>query len=460
MMAFMAARDVESIEKLHPPIVALAAVVQELDAHELAAAVPEVQRCVNTLAEVQRRLAANVHRSDVWALDGYRSPSRWIAQHSCTTVAAARRLHATAVSMHELPHAAAAALDGGLHEVHVREIVRCQRRAPDRFDGEMDLTFTQLALAGDLDAFAVAVRAWHEQADAHESPDPADLPIEAERESFRLDQGFDGWWHGEFRLSPADGAQLNAVIERGIGRYLNARRDGDPSQEPMDLSAMRAQILMDLLDLATRHDPTRASAPDRYHVALTLQADEDGHIQPAESCPPGATCDTTFHRMVIGARGEALDIGRATRDWPGPMRAAIIHRDRRCRWRGCHEPPGHCDVHHCTPWESGGETAVSNGVLLCRWHHTFLHSKGWTVQLDAHQQPIFRRPDGTIRSTAPDAPMHDTAPARSTPALTSHRSPLRSAACVFPSDGPLELAQPASVRPQHPIGLSQDVQLG
>jgi hypothetical protein len=164
----------------------------------------------------------------------------------------------------------------------------------------------------------------------------------------------------------------------------------------LDLPALRAQVLMDLFDLASRHDPAKASAPDRYHVAVVLHTDEAGHIQPVEPCPPGATCDATFYRLVMGAKGEPLDIGRASRDWPAPMRAAIIRRDRRCRWKGCNEPPGHCDVHHCIPWEEQGDTAVTNGVLLCRWHHTFLHSKKWRVRLDPQQQPTFQRPDGAI----------------------------------------------------------------
>jgi hypothetical protein len=395
MLSVMAAGDVETIEKLHQQIVELAEVVGELAPGELSAAAHQLQRCVNSLAEVQRRLVARSHRSEVWALEGFRSPSRWIALHSGATIGTARRVHGQAMAMKELPHASAAALHGVLHEEHVREIVRCQRRSPERFDHTVDESFTAMAASGDLDGFAALVRAWHEQADAQDSPDPADLPAEAEREALRLSEGFDGWWNGEFHLSPANGTLLNELLERGVGRYLQARRDGDLSQEQLNLAAVRAQVLMDLLDLALRHHPAKASAPDRYHVAVIMNLDEHGHVRPVEPIPPGATCDATFYRIVMGTQAEPLDIGRASRDWPAPLRAAIIHRDRHCRWRGCHEPPGHCDAHHCTPWENQGQTAVTNGILLCRWHYTFLHSKRWTVRLDEHQQPTFHRPDGT-----------------------------------------------------------------
>ena len=55
-------------------------------------------------------------------------------------------------------------------------------------------------------------------------------------------------------------------------------------------------------------------------------------------------------------------------------------------------------------WEAGGHTNIGNGLLLCRWHHTFLHSQRWTVELDEHQQPEFRKPDGSRHQLCPRAP--------------------------------------------------------
>ena len=49
---------------------------------------------------------------------------------------------------------------------------------------------------------------------------------------------------------------------------------------------------------------------------------------------------------------------------------------------------------------------MDNGILLCRWHRTFLHSKRWQVRLDASQQPIFTKPDGTLYSPQSSRPRH------------------------------------------------------
>jgi predicted restriction endonuclease len=64
-------------------------------------------------------------------------------------------------------------------------------------------------------------------------------------------------------------------------------------------------------------------------------------------------------------------------------------------------------VHHCTPWEQGGPTAITNGALLCRSHHTFVHQHRWTITLDQHQQPVTRRPDGTEHTVCSQRPQRE-----------------------------------------------------
>lgn len=400
----MSAGIAERIEKLHLEHVEIAPLLDDLAAGDLARALGALQQSVNSLAEVQRRLVARVSASDVWGLDGFRSPAPWIGVHSGLPRHHAARLHRRATTMRALRHASDAALHGVLHEQHVDGIVGCARRAPDRFDDATDETFTAVAAAGDAAAFAAVVRDWHAKADAVDSPDPSDLEPVAAAESMTIGQTLDGRWYGQFALSEENGAQLNAALDRGIAGYVRARRDGDPSVEQLPIPALRAQALMDLVDGGTRRDPRRPAGPDRFHLALTLHADEHGHIRPVEPMPAGATCDAAVYRLVLGSEGQPLDIGRSSRTWPPALRTAIVRRDAHCRFPGCHAPPGHCDIHHCVPWEHGGATSLHNGVLLCRWHHTYLHRQRWTVDLNEHQEPTFRRPDGTEHALHPMRP--------------------------------------------------------
>ena len=395
------AGPVEDIEKLRLQLVDLALAVESAPPEELADLLSVVQRLENSVDELKRRAACGVARSGVYALDGFRSPGRWMALHTGVPHSATNRLARVSKTMSLLRYASEAALDGLLNDAHVQQLVRCHAASPDRFDDEAEVAFTELAATGDLDGFAVAVREWVAAAEATSDAEP---PVEAERGSFKLVEAFEGWWHGELRLSPDDGALVRQAIERRVGRILNSQRQGDPSSKTLSIHALRAQALVDLADADLRSGPGQRSRPDRYHIALTMNVDADGNVAPVGPLPAGALCDANFYRLVLGPESQPLDIGRAQRNWPAPLAAAIIRRDQHCRFPGCDAPPSHCDIHHCTPWEAGGHTNTGNGLLLCRWHHTFLHSQHWTVELDEHQQPEFRKPDGSRHQLCPRAP--------------------------------------------------------
>src|SRR5206468_6819231 len=106
-------------------------------------------------------------------------------------------------------------------------------------------------------------------------------------------------------------------------------------------------------------------------------------------------CDASISRMITKGRSEPLDVGRRTSVIPGPMRRAVIVRDRHCRFPGCDRPPPWCDAHHVVHWADGGTTALANLVLLCRRHHRLVHEGGFHVQM-ADGQAVFAMPDGTL----------------------------------------------------------------
>ncbi len=78
----------------------------------------------------------------------------------------------------------------------------------------------------------------------------------------------------------------------------------------------------------------------------------------------------------------ALDVERITRTIPDGLRRAVAARDLGCAHPGRNRPPSWCEVHHVRAWEDGGETKLSNCVMLCRVHHRLLHRRsGWTVHI-------------------------------------------------------------------------------
>jgi hypothetical protein len=110
---------------------------------------------------------------------------------------------------------------------------------------------------------------------------------------------------------------------------------------------------------------------------------------------------------VLGTKSQILDAGRTSRLVTHGLWLALVTRDRHCAFPGCTRPPVACDAHHIVHWVDGGTTALDNLVLLCRHHHTIVHTTPWQVRinpddhhpeflpparLDPHRRPIRRRP--------------------------------------------------------------------
>ncbi len=103
----------------------------------------------------------------------------------------------------------------------------------------------------------------------------------------------------------------------------------------------------------------------------------------------------TSRRIACGAatvrvahrNGEILSVGRKTRAVPPPIRRALEFREQGCRFPGCTSK--HCEAHHIEHSADGGETKLSNLVLLCRHHHRLLHEGGCSVRMDARAASQF-----------------------------------------------------------------------
>ena len=166
------------------------------------------------------------------------------------------------------------------------------------------------------------------------------------------------------------------------------------------------------------HEPTPATddAPDGH----AGRSGRDPTGSPVDAKPPrptattsnGATispdaaerllCDARLTRIVMNARSQVLDVGRATRTWSPAQRTAITARDRHCRGPGCDRPPDWCHIHHIRWWSKGGRTDLDNGILLCTRHHRLVHEGGWTLSLDpATNQATFTAPHGSRTVTWP-----------------------------------------------------------
>ncbi len=101
--------------------------------------------------------------------------------------------------------------------------------------------------------------------------------------------------------------------------------------------------------------------------------------------------------------GQILSVGRKTRTIPPPIRRALEFRDRGCRFPGCTSQ--HCDAHHIEHWADGGETKLSNLVLLCRRHHRLLHEGGFSLRMDDQGAVGFYNSRGRLLERSPAPPV-------------------------------------------------------
>ncbi len=71
------------------------------------------------------------------------------------------------------------------------------------------------------------------------------------------------------------------------------------------------------------------------------------------------------------------------------MKRQLRRRDRACRFPGCGRTRA-LHAHHVVHHAFGGVTELWNLVLLCPYHHRFVHEHGWSIT------GVTSRPDGLV----------------------------------------------------------------
>jgi hypothetical protein len=189
-------------------------------------------------------------------------------------------------------------------------------------------------------------------------------------------EGQAGWLAGR----AADGYACDAAITPIITGHVDHAA----------LAALAAEILAGLPARDVDGPPARTAALARLHDTLLR------HAADVLSGPGGlaAFLRTRLTGDQYPAVSLPLDAGTPTSLITGALRRAVITRDRHCAFPGCDQPPTACQVHHLKPRAEGGETSLTNLVLLCAFHHLIaVHQWGWTLTLHA---------DGTTTAVSPD----------------------------------------------------------
>ena len=403
---------------------AVAAAGQNASDDELLSVLMLCEGVTRRLDRVAVDTIAALTRRGVFAERGYSTPAvalrdvlGWERFEARRRVVAAEQvtprigLDGTALPAH-LPATAAVFESGGAALRHVDVIARvlassaAERLAPDVWAG------AEAQLAAKASAYTPSeLLAWGTalvEALDQDGPEPDDRPPAQVNElhltRFRGRSG--GKISGRF-----DDAALFDQVATAVDAHAKPRTGDDERT----VAERQADALADVCRYVLDHGDVPECGGRRPHVNVHVRLEDLEQRARAAMLDFGGTltpeslrmmaCDAAVVPIVLGAEGQPLDVGRATRTVPDGLRRAVAARDRGCAHPGCDRPPSWCEVHHVVAWEHGGETRLENLVMVCRVHHRLLHHAEWVVRIRNGQPefvpPAWIDPDGRPRRAPP-----------------------------------------------------------
>ena len=201
-----------------------------------------------------------------------------------------------------------------------------------------------------------------------------------------LSQPFDDDGMAEYRLRLDP--EGSAVLEAMLGPLAAPQPSTEHGSDLRTSDQRRAEALV---EVCRRAAAAGGAAPATAKAAVVVTM---GYQDLLERTGAGTTltgqllapetvrrmaCDAGLIPVVLGSKGEVLDLGRTVRLATPKQVQALWIRDGGCTFPGCSRPPSWCDAHHVWHWCDGGPTDLLNLALLCPRHHTIVHQKGYTA---------------------------------------------------------------------------------
>ncbi|WP_433308812.1 DUF222 domain-containing protein [Micromonospora sp. CA-269861] len=376
-----------------------------LPEHELVAALDAAHRLEQRLAAVKLALVREIDGRGTAHAQGASSTVVWLRERLHVTIPAARRLVELSAALDTgNPGVRQALADGDVTLEQARVIA--------------DTASTvQTAAGSDAAGRAVGVLVdWAGQFDPtllrklgarildHVAPDIADaaaraaLDAEAARAARDRHLTLSEQTDGRLRLTGTLDAETAGLLRAAIDP-LTAPSGPDDHRSP---GQRRHDALADLCRLSLRTGELPDHGGDAAQVVVSTTYDSLSRQLDAGTLDTGLrltpetvrriACDAALLPTVLNGTGQPLDVGRQRRLVTGPLRRALVLRDRGCAFPGCDRPPRWCDAHHIRHWADGGTTSLDNAVLLCGHHHRHLHHSDWAVQLAGDGHPEFVPP--------------------------------------------------------------------
>ena len=341
---------------------------------------------------------------------GFRSCAHWLSWRTGVSLGPAREKVRVARRLPSLSLIPEAFAKGEISYSKVRALTRIA-------DAENEAELLDFARHGTTAQVERLIREWR-RIDRGE----ASRAVRAERRGLSVWPTDDGGYEVRGRLEPEVGALLLKALEAAEDRLYRAEREAG-TEHRTTAEQRRADALGLWLEERARpevqlvvhsfegeerqreereREGCQRREPQRERESPAPLVTGEGSDVSAETSERLA-CDAEVVPIARARDGTVLDVGRRRRTVDWRLRKALEARDGGCRFPGCGSR-ARTHAHHVTPWAEGGETAMSNLVLLCPLHHRAVHEGGWRVEMDEWGEPRFLNPLGGRLPTVPASP--------------------------------------------------------
>ena len=230
------------------------------------------------------------------------------------------------------------------------------------------------------------------------------------------------WWNEggaslgfEGLLPAAEGAAFVTALKRLSERLPESLPEEEPTFDiPYSAQDRREQRYADALCALSSQAIASDQDADRSTVVVhaTIEslglgsAEIEGGLGLHPDIAHELSCDCRLQYVLTDEEGNALGIGRASRNVPRWLHRQLLHRDHGCTFPGCGTKM-FLKAHHIWGWEEGGPTDYDNLVLVCTFHHKLVHRFGWSVSLNGTVSEWYK-PNGRRYDPGPDPPGEST----------------------------------------------------
>jgi hypothetical protein len=283
---------------------------------------------------------------------------------------------------------AAAQADGTINPAQAALIVKTIDRLPGEAQEEWVEPFlVAKAQQFDTDTLAKLTEALRARLD----PDGTEPRIENQRR--RRDFTLHSRADGTSRLTGELTAELSEHLQSFFDSYAAPVPEAHGVKDPRTAGQRRHDALLTGLQMLLRTGDMPASGGITATVLLVSDLKDwvqgtgtvstgHGGIIPTTEARRWTDAQTRYLHLLLDDLNRPVDLFTSPRRlFSEAQRLAMAVRDRGCSFPGCDVPAQRCQAHHIQDHHDGGPTSLTNGTLLCGYHHRNFAKFGWQCRM-------------------------------------------------------------------------------